>query len=56
MSDILYQDSDVCILHPESERGVVILHTYPAEKHSQIIESGGFKVGANEHMRYPYVF
>ena len=56
MTDIVYQDSDVCILHPQSERGVVILHAYPAQRHHQIISDGKFKVGANEHMRHPYIF
>ena len=38
--DVIFQDEDVCILHPRSERGIVVFHNFPLEITHSVQENG----------------
>lgn len=59
---ILWEDSDVCILHPNAEdQGIVVYHKYPIQCSESIAENGlllgaGVTINRSRSVRHPYHF
>ena len=63
--DIMYQDNDVTILHPKSDRGIIIWTNYVQPDSSPYIYETGLKTGEQLHKEgiefgravyHPYIF
>lgn len=59
---VLWEDKDVCILHPNAVgRGIVVYHIFPKEYSPSIAEKGlvlgaGITINHNRSVEYPYHF
>jgi hypothetical protein len=60
VDDIVFQDDDICILRPDSHRGIVIYHIFP-QKHADAINAHGLLLHAgiktgDRKIDHPYIF
>lgn len=54
-SDILFQDEDVCVLKPNSNRGIIVWHRFDAQFKQQIGEQG-LILGNGVRILHPFHF
>ena len=59
-TDVLFEDEDVCVLRPDSPRGLVVFHKYLERFHDQITREGlvlgsGLRTGTRS-INHPFIF